>query len=187
MGRGGIFSILLDKKTIYYYFEKRLVPGPLTLASASSGLLARNAIGAPPLARKASRELWSADGCVSPGQTSPGASTRHAPSPLRASVSIPVNEALVSSVPGVSTIGRKLDQDLQLFEGARDSLRARPWSGSVPVILDCPRLMVEERGKHGPVHLREPGGGLELRLGRAPRRKRPRSWELKGQEGRREF
>lgn len=131
-GRGGIFSILLDKKTIYYHFETRLVPGPLTLASSSSDLLARDVIGAPPLARNASRELWSVDARVIPGQPSSGASTRHASAPLWASVSTPVNEALLNNGPGVSTIARKLGQNLQLYQGARDSRRARRWSGICP-------------------------------------------------------
>lgn len=72
------------------------------------------------------------DGRVSPGQPSCGASTRHASAPFWASVSTPVNEALMSNVPGVSTIARKLGQDLQLYEGASDWQRARPWSGVCP-------------------------------------------------------
>lgn len=51
----------IGKKTIYYHFEKRLVPAPPTPVSSSSRVLARDAVGAPALARKASRELWSAD------------------------------------------------------------------------------------------------------------------------------
>lgn len=50
-GPGGMFSILLDKKTIYYRFETRFFPVPPTLASSSSRLPARRAVCGPGCAR----------------------------------------------------------------------------------------------------------------------------------------
>lgn len=45
-GRGGIFSMLLEEITVYCRFETRL-PAPLSLASSSSRLLARDTLPAP--------------------------------------------------------------------------------------------------------------------------------------------
>lgn len=50
-GPGGMFSILMGKKTIYYRFETRLFPVPPTLASSSSRFPARRAVCGPGCAR----------------------------------------------------------------------------------------------------------------------------------------
>lgn len=171
-GAGGMFSILLGKKTIYYRFEKRFFPAPPALASSSSRLPAREAICAPSV-RKASRELWFAERRPVPGPLVRGGCGRRTErSWALFQASRPAARAHSHPASGLSSLSCERSRALSYWpkpgpESAgtpgpsRPDVPGRgPASGpSVPGLFT--RLAVKTGRKHSLAPLREPGGGTQ--------------------------